>query len=184
MKEKIIEELEKELDNEIKKLIDNFKNLKINITNQSIFDRIFIDYYNTKVPINQLSSITKVGSRFFVITPYDKNKNILKEISSAISKSNIGFTPVIKDAKIEISIPPLTEETRKNIAKEAKIYYENSKVAIRNIRHNFLNNLKNSDDYSDDFKKRLQNDLQKIIEDNQKKMDLLFFEKEKNIMAI
>ena len=184
MKEKIIEELESKLENEIKRLIDNFKNLKINITNQSVFDRIFVDYYETKMPVNQISSISKVGSNLFVVRPFEKDKNVLKDISSAISKSNIGFVPVIKEDKIEVAIPSLTEETRKEIVKEAKIYYENSTVAIRNIRHDFLNILKKNDDYSEDFKKRLQNDMQKIVENTQKKIDSLFSEKKENIMTI
>lgn len=184
MKEKIIEEIENKLDNEIKILINNFKNLKINITNQSVFDRIFVDYYGVKTPINRISSISKVGLHFFVVNPFEKDKNVLKDICSAISKSNIGFVPVIKEDKIEVAIPSLTEETRKEIVKEAKIYYENSVVAIRNIRHHFLKILNNNDDYSEDLKKRLQNDMQKIIENAKKKIDLLFSEKETNIMTI
>ena len=184
MKEKIIEEIENKLDNEIKILINNFKNLRINVTNQSVFDRIFVDYYGVKMPINQMSSISKVGLHLFVVKPFEKDKNVLKDIYSAISKSNIGFVPVIKEDKIEVTIPSLTEETRKEIAKEAKIYYENSVVAIRNIRHHFLNILKKDDDYSEDFKKRLQNEIQKIIENTEKKVYLLFSEKKENIMTI
>ena len=184
MQEELFTEIKKKFNNEIEKLSNRFNNLRTNVANRSIFEKIFIDYYGTKTPINQISSIAIVESRLFIITPYEKNKNILKDISTAILKSNINLTPIIKEDKIEINIPQITEEARKNIVKEAKISYENSKIAIRNIRHDFLNNLKKNDDYSDDFKKKIQNDLQKIVDDIQKKVDSLFFEKEKNIMKI
>ncbi|MBP5301435.1 MAG: ribosome recycling factor [Bacilli bacterium] len=186
MEEKVLEitETEKEINNVIKKVSDNFGKLRTNLTNQSIFNEVYIDYYGSKTPINQISKILLSGNNLFIIDPYEQNKDILKNISAAISKSNLGFTPNIKDNKIEIYIQPLTTETRKKIVGEAKKYYDTAQQEIRIIRQNILRDLKNSEEYSEDLKKHLQNKIQKIIDDGEEKIRIMFQQKEQNIMKI
>lgn len=178
-------ELKTQVKNKLLIVIDNlnkkFLNLRVGRVDLGIFDHIKVDYYDSLVSINQVASVTSPEYNQIIIKPYDKC--CLKSIVSAINNSDLELVPNIDGDKIRIIIPSLTEETRKKIAKKAKQITEECKIAIRNIRHEFINFLKNKEDYSDDLKKKIQDEIQKDIDKYSEEVDKIFVLKEKEIMT-
>jgi len=117
-----------------------------------------------------------------LVKPYDKGD--LKSIVSAINTSDISINPIVDGDQIRLIIPALTEETRRDLVKRAKVYSEESKVAIRNIRREYVDFVKSSDDYSDDLKKRIEGEIQKVTDESNKKIEEVLVTKEKEIMSI
>lgn len=153
--------------------------------NPSILDRIQIDYYGAPTPLNQLSSITVPEARLLVIQPYDKS--ILHEIEKAIQKADLGLNPTNDGSIIRISIPPLTEERRKSLAKEVKGMAEDAKVALRNIRRDANDDLKKLEkegQITEDELRSFTEDVQKETDNHVKEIDNITKEKEKEIMEV
>ena len=148
----------------------------------SMLNSIEIDYYGSPTPINQVASITVPEPRQLLIKPYDKND--VKSIVSAIHASDLGLNPINEGLQIRLIIPALTEERRKEIVKQAHKYAEEAKVAVRNIRRDYMDILKIDDSYSEDLLKRAQDDVQKVTDEATKSIDNILAEKEKEIMAI
>ena len=165
----------------INNLNKKFLSLRVGRIDLSVFDNIKINYYDSLVPINQIASITSPEYNQIIIKPYDES--CLKSIINAINNSNLELVPNVDGNKIRIIVPSLTEETRKNTVKKAKQMAEDSKIAIRNIRHEFINFLKDKNDYSDDFKKKIQDEIQKDIDEYNKEINRIFSLKEKEIMT-
>lgn len=178
-------ELKKQLENKLSNVISNLNqkllDLRVGKLNLNVFDKIQADYYGDKIQINQIASITSPEYNQVIIKPY--NNGDLKLIVNSINSSNLKLVPNVEGDKIRIIIPSMTEEIRKNTVKKLKLLVEESKVHIRNIRHEFFNLLKNKDDYSDDLKKNIQNDIQKIIDNYNDKINNIFNIKEKEIMT-
>ena len=148
----------------------------------SMLNSIEIDYYGSPTPINQVASITVPEPRQLLIKPYDKND--VKSIVSAIHASDLGLNPINEGLQIRLIIPALTEERRKEIVKQAHKYAEEAKVAVRNIRRDYMDILKIDDSYSEDLQRRAQDDIQKVTDEATKQIDQILQEKEKEIMAI
>ncbi len=108
--------------------------------NPSLLDKVTVEYYGAQTPLNQIASITVPEARMLLITPYDKTA--LGDIEKAIQKADLGITPSNDGNIIRITIPPLTEERRKELAKLVKKYSEDAKVAVRNIRRDANDDLK------------------------------------------
>ena len=120
--------------------------------------------------------------RQLLVKPYSRED--LKPIAAAIASANLGINPQVEADAIRLIIPPLTEDTRKQIAKEAKTMADEAKVSIRNIRRDFLDLLKEDDSMSDDYKERVEDDIQKTVDASNKKIDELLAEKQKEILSI
>ena len=148
----------------------------------SMLNGIEVDYYGSPTPLNQISSITVPEPRQLLIKPYDKND--VKNVVAAINASNLGLNPINEGIVVRLIIPVLTEERRREIVKQAHKYAEDCKVAIRNIRRDYMDVLKIDDSYSEDLQKRAQEDIQKVTDEASKKVDEILAEKEKEIMAI
>lgn len=178
-------ELKKQIEDKLSSVISNlnqkFSDLRVGKINLNVFDKVQVDYYGDKIQINQIASITSPEYNQVVIKPYDQND--LKLIVNAINSSSLELVPNVEGEKIRIVVPSMTEEIRKNTVKKLKLIIEESKVHVRNIRHDFFNLLKNKDDYSDDLKKNIQNDIQKIIDNYNDKINQMFVFKEKEIMT-
>jgi ribosome recycling factor len=152
--------------------------------NPSILDGIHVDYYGTSTPLSQVSSITTPDARSLVIQPWEKG--MLVVIEKAILVANLGFTPMNDGSVIRISIPPLTEERRKDLVKKTKAEAEHAKVAIRNLRRDANEHIKR------EIKAHLPEDMAKDAEDKIQKMtdqyialvDKHLESKEKEIMTI
>nr|WP_255570114.1 ribosome recycling factor [Cohnella sp. CFH 77786] len=150
----------------------------------AVLERLSAEYYGTPTPINQLGSITTPDSRTLVIQPWDKSA--LAAIEKAILKSDLGLNPANDGSIIRIVIPPLTEERRKELAKETKKFGEEAKVAIRNIRRDANDDIKKKekDEISEDESRRHQDDVQKLTDRYVAEVDKILAAKEKEIMEV
>ncbi|MEE9536674.1 MAG: ribosome recycling factor [Desulfobacterales bacterium] len=149
----------------------------------SILDSIKVDYYGTPTPLNQMATLAVPESRLITIQPWDVSA--IKDIEKAILKSDLGLTPSNDGKILRISIPPLTEERRKELVKVIHKICEDHKVTARNIRrdsNDLLKSLKKDGDISEDEAFRSQDEIQKITDEHIKLIDECYSEKEKEIL--
>lgn len=150
--------------------------------NASLLDRIQVEYYGAPTPVNQLASINIPEARVLMITPFDKNS--IADIEKAIQMSDIGISPTNDGNVIRLVIPQLTEERRKELAKDVKKEAENSKVAVRNVRRDAMDELKKAQkngDITEDELRSFEKDVQKLTDDSIKNIDAITAEKEQEI---
>jgi ribosome recycling factor len=147
-----------------------------------MLSNVYVDYYGTSTPISQVANVNTPDGRTLVIQPWDKS--MLQEIEKGIEVANLGFNPMNNGENIIINIPVLTEERRRELAKQAKIEVEEAKVAIRNARKDANNEIKKSEDFSEDLKKNSELDIQEITDDNIKKAEQIFEKKKDEIMTL
>jgi ribosome recycling factor len=153
--------------------------------NPSLLDKVAVEYYGAQTPLNQIASITVPEARMLVITPYDKTA--LGDIEKAIQKADLGVTPSNDGNIIRITIPPLTEERRKELAKLVKKYSEDAKVAVRNIRRDAnddLKKLEKNGEMTEDELRSSTEDVQKLTDEYVSKIDEITKDKEKEIMEV
>lgn len=151
----------------------------------ALLDKITVDYYGAPTPVNQVASITVPEARLLQITPYDKT--VLGEIEKAIQKSDLGLNPSNDGSLIRITIPALTEERRKDLAKQVKREAEDAKVAIRNIRrdgNDDLKKLEKNGEITEDDLRGYNEDIQEMTNSNIVRIDELAKAKEKEIMDV
>lgn len=143
-----------------------------------------VDYYGTATPMSQVSNISISDVRTLVIQPWEKS--MLAPIEKAIFEANIGVTPQNDGDVVRIIIPPLTQERRQQLAKQAKGLAEEAKVSIRNIRRDAMETIKKAvkDGYPEDAGKRLEEEVQKMTDTHTKKADEIYQSKEKDILTI
>lgn len=153
--------------------------------NASLLDRITVDYYGVPTPVNQMASITIPEARVLMITPFDKN--MIGDVEKAIMASDIGLNPANDGNVIRLVIPQLTEERRKELAKEVKKESEGAKVAVRNIRRDAMDDYKKQQkngDLTEDDLRDLEKDIQALTDDNIKALDQIVAEKEKELLEV
>ena len=163
----------------------SFNTIRTGRANASLLDRITVEYYGTETSLNQLANISIPDAISINILPYDKSS--MGAIEKAISLSDIGLTPNNDGKVIRLNIPPLTEERRKELVKLAGKLAEEGKVAIRNIRRDFIDTIRKQEknnDISEDESRDLQNEIQKITDRFITKIDDLLKIKEKDIMTV
>lgn len=175
-----------EAQDKMSKSIDSYRatlaTLRTGRASPAMLNGIEVDYYGSPTPLNQISSITVPEPRQLLIKPYDRND--VKNIVAAIAASDLGLNPINEGVVVRLIIPALTEERRRDIVKQAHKYAEDAKIAIRNIRRDYMDVLKVDDSYPEDMLKRAQDDIQKVTDEAIKNVDLILEEKEKEIMAI
>jgi ribosome recycling factor len=162
-----------------------FSRLRTGRATNSLLDGVRVDYYGTPTQLDQLASVATPDSRTITIQPWDRKA--FADIEKAILKSDLGLTPVNDGKVIRISIPPLTEDRRKDLVKVAKKYTEEAKVAVRNVRRDaneLLKKKKNDKAISEDDQRKGQEDVQKLTDSYIAKTDEAFSKKEKEIMEI
>lgn len=162
-----------------------FGRLRTGRASTALVDNIKVDYYGSPTPVNQVASVSIPDSRTIAIQPWDRSAFGL--IEKAIMKSDLGLNPVNDGKIIRITIPPLTEERRRELVKMAKKFTEDAKVAIRNVRRDeneVLKKQKNDKDISEDDMHRGQEEIQKITDSFIEKADGQLKDKEKEIMEI
>ena len=150
----------------------------------SMLQSVMVDYYGTMTPLSQVSNINTLDARTITIQPWEKS--LLDEIMTGIVNANLGFAPQNNGESVLISVPPLTEERRKEFVKRAKAESENAKVGIRNNRKDALDVVKElkNDGLSEDMMKDAENEIQSTTNSFNSKIDALFEVKEKDIMTI
>ncbi len=164
-------------------LENELKRVRTGRASLSIFDGIRVDYYGTPTPLAQMASLSIPESRLIMIQPWDVS--VIKEIEKAILKSDLGLTPSSDGKIIRISIPPLTEDRRKEIAKTVRKMCEDHKVAVRNIRRDaneLLKGFKKEGDISEDDAFKAQDRVQNMTDEYIKAIDKIYTEKEKEIL--
>ncbi|MFB0919144.1 MAG: ribosome recycling factor [Clostridiaceae bacterium] len=172
----------------MKKTIANLESelgtLKAGRANPQMLDRIMVDYYGSMVALNQVGNVSVPEARMLVITPWEKS--MLKVIEKAIQKSDLGINPTNDGTVIRLVVPELTEETRKNLVKTVKKSGENAKVAIRSIRRDANEKIKDlkKDDVAEDIIKKGEEDIQKLTDNFIKNVDQIVDAKEKDVMKV
>ena len=175
-------EAQEKMNKTIESLRATLATLRTGRASPAMLNHIEVDYYGSPTPLNQISSITVPEPRQLLIKPYDRND--VKNVVNAIHTSDLGLNPINEGTQVRLIIPVLTEERRKEIAKQAHKYAEEAKVAIRNIRRDYMDVLKIDDSYREDDLKKAQDDVQKVTDEATKKVDAIVAEKEKELMAI
>ena len=153
--------------------------------NPAMLEKVTVDYYNTPTPINQLATVSVPEPRMLVIQPWDKSA--IKDIEKAIMKSDLGLTPSNDGNVIRLPIPQLTAERRTEIAKTVRKKAEEARVAVRNIRRELIDNIKNLEkqkSISEDESKKGQEKAQKLTDKYIKEIDEILEKKENEIMEV
>jgi ribosome recycling factor len=164
---------------------EDFKKVRTGKAQVSMLDAIRINYYGQLAPLNQVASVSTPDAKTFLISPWESS--ILKEIEMGIVKSDIGMAPINDGKVIRLKVPDLTEERRKDLAKQVKKIAEEGRVAVRLIRRDANEEVKKflkDKAVSEDEAKKGETDIQKMTDDYIKKIDQLADEKEKSILTI
>jgi ribosome recycling factor len=185
MSKQIINDAKQRMEKTVDALRNDLISIRAGRANPALFNRVQVEYYGALTPLNQLAGITTPEARLLIIQPYDKS--IMGEIERAILKADLGLTPSNDGQVIRISIPPLTEERRKELVKQVKKTAEEAKVAVRNIRRDANDSLKKVEkdgEITEDELKRLMDDVQKLTDQTIIKVDDVASNKEKEIMEV
>ncbi|GAA0768506.1 MULTISPECIES: ribosome recycling factor [Clostridium] len=181
----IIKNADEKMNKTILSLQNELGTLKAGRANPTMLDRILVESYGTMVPLNQVGNISAPEPRVLLIQPWDKS--CMKDIEKAILKSDLGINPSNDGQVIRLIVPELTEETRKNLVKSVKKCGEDAKVAIRSIRRDAndkIKNLKKNSEISEDESKKAEDQIQKETDKFIKLIDKAIEEKEKSIMSV
>lgn len=184
-----VEEIKKQTNEKMEKCITQLKKdlatVRTGRANPLILDKVVVDYYGAPTGLRQLAQVSVAEGTTLVITPFDKS--IIKDIEKAIVKAEIGITPNSDGVCIRLTFPPLTQDRRKELAKEVKAMGETAKVAIRNIRRDMtdaVKKLEKSDNLPEDAIKDGVDQVQKITDKYTKTVDETVSAKEKEVMEI
>ncbi len=183
MKDEILSELRQKMTKSTEALEKEFKRIRTGRASTALLEGIRVECYDTQMHLEQVASMSVPESRLITIQPWDQS--IIGDIEKGILKSELGLTPINDGKIIRISIPPLTEERRKELAKLAKKMAEESKISIRNLRreaNEMFKELKTEKEISEDELYKSQDEVQKITDEFIKKIDEITSQKEKEII--
>ncbi|WP_339695559.1 ribosome recycling factor [uncultured Marixanthomonas sp.] len=169
------------MDKAVTHLEKQLANIRAGKASPSMVGSVMVDYYGSPTPLNQVANVNTPDGMTISIQPWEKT--LIPEIEKGIQIANLGFNPQNNGESIIINVPPLTEERRKDLAKQAKAEAEEAKVVVRNDRKNANNDLKKLD-ISEDLQKNLENDIQEMTDSHIVKIDQVFEKKEKEIMTV
>ena len=176
-------EIEERMEKTIASFKDSLNTIRTGRANAAIFDKVRVDYYGTKSPLNQVATIAIPEARSVIITPFDKS--LIGEIEKAIQVADLGFNPSNDGKVIRITIPALTADRRKELVKQAKTIAENSRTAIRNIRRDGNDDLKKQQkdgSLTEDGLKSETDKLQKLTDKYIDEINKIYDAKEKEIL--
>jgi len=185
MVQNVKKDTQDKMEKSMKALADELKKVRTGRAQASMLDSVRVNYYGTPSPLSQVASISTPDAKSFLIAPWEVS--ILKEIEQAIVKSDLGLAPMNDGKVIRLRVPDLTEERRKDLAKQVKKIAEDSRVAVRMCRRDANDQVKKAlkdKAISEDENKKLETDIQKMTDDYIKKIDQLADEKEKSILTI
>ena len=177
----ILKSAEDKMQSSLLHLENELLNIRAGKANPNMLKGVMVDYYGNPTAIGQLANINTPDSKSLIVQPWDKS--ILQEIEKGIIDANLGFNPMNNGDTIIVSIPPLTEERRKELVKIVRNESENSKISIRNIRKDSNHEIKKTD-ISDDEKKNYEIDIQELTDNFITKIDSVLKVKEKEIMTV
>ena len=177
-------DIEQKMQKTVEALKDSFNTIRTGRASASIFDKVRVDYYGTKSPLNQVATIAIPEARSVIVTPFDKS--LITEIEKAIQASDLGLNPSNDGKVIRIQIPALTAERRKELVKQAKTVAENSRTSIRNLRRDGNDALKKQQkggEITEDELKTETDKLQKLTDKYIEEINKIYDAKEKDILA-
>ena len=180
-----IENAKEKMGKTVSVLVRDLASLRAGRANAQVLDRIMVDYYGTPTPVNQVGNISSPEPRMLVITPYDPS--VLNPLEKAIQKSDLGINPSNDGKCIRLIFPILTEERRKELVKDVRKKGEESKVAIRSIRRDAIEQIKKQkkdSEITEDDQKKLEDQAQKLTDATIKDIDKIVADKEKEIMSV
>ena len=165
-------------------LEETLLNIRAGKASTNVLNGVFVDYYGSQTPVSGVASVTVPDAKTILIQPWDKN--MIRAIEKAILDSNIGLTPSNNGEHIRLSIPPLTEERRKELVKQSKGEVENARISLRNARRDAVEAFKKAvkEGMPEDESKDGESQAQKLLEKYSKMVDAAFEKKEKEIMTV
>ena len=166
----IIDTAKEAMDKAVKHLEKQFLNIRAGKASPAMLGSVMVDYYGSQTPLSQVANVNTPDGRTISVQPWEKN--MLQEIEKAIMNANLGFNPMNNGDFIIINVPPLTEERRRDLAKQAKAEAEDAKIGVRNARKEANNDIKKTDDASEDVQKNAEADIQDLTDKYVKKIDL------------
>ena len=178
-------EFTRKMDKTLEILQEDFGAIRAGRANARVLDRITVEYYGVDTPIGQVGTISSPDARTLVIQPWDGS--LLKKIEKAIQSSDLGINPQNDGRVIRLVFPQLTEERRRELAKQVRKYGEDAKVAVRNIRRDamdYIKKLKKDSEITEDDQKKAEKDLQELTDKYIKKVDDACAVKEKELMEL
>ncbi len=180
----ILDSTKELMSNAIEHLEKEFVNIRAGKASPAMIGSVFVDYYGSATLISQVANINVPDARTITVTPWEKN--MLHPIEKAIQVANIGFNPMNNGDNIIISVPPLTEERRRDLAKQAKSESEDAKIGIRNARKDANNEIKKleKDGTSEDMCKNAEDEIQEMTNNYTRKIDDILSVKEAEIMKV
>ena len=180
----ILDETKEAMENAIAHLIKQFANIRAGKASPSMVGSVMVDYYGSQTPLTQVANINTPDGRTLSIQPWEKA--MIPEIEKAIMNSNLGFNPMNNGESVIINVPPLTEERRKDLVKQAKAEAEDSKIGVRNDRKNANNEIKKleKDGLAEDMARNAEIDVQGLTDTYISKIDELLAVKEKEILTV
>jgi ribosome recycling factor len=180
----IIDEAKESMNGSIAHLEKEFLNIRAGKASPQMLGSVFVDYYGSQTPLSQVANMNVPDARTITIQPFEKS--MLQPIEKAIMVANIGFNPMNNGDVIIISVPPLTEERRRDLAKQAKTEAEDAKIGVRNCRKDANTDIKKleKEGTSEDACKSAEDDIQNLTNAFIKKIDELLVAKEAEIMKV
>jgi ribosome recycling factor len=166
-------------------LKEEYAGLRTGRASPALLDQVHVDAYGSSMPLNQLSAVTVPDPRSLMVNVWDKG--VVVSVEKAIRSAGLGLNPVVEGQNLRIPIPPLTEERRREIAKLAGKYAEQQRIAVRNVRHHAMDDLKKAEKdsvISQDEHRRMHDDVQKLTDEAIKRIDETLKTKEQEIMQV
>lgn len=177
----ILEESQEKMEKSLESFTRELSTVRTGRANPTMLDRVMVDYWGAKTPLNQVAGISVVEGRQLLVKPYDKST--LKDIEHGVYEADLGLTPQNDGEVIRINVPPLTEDRRKEYVKLAKKYAEEAKVALRNIRRSSNDDVDKAGLAEDEVKQGKER-VQKLTDEYVQKIDQLTKEKEEDLMTV
>ncbi|MCX7905638.1 MAG: ribosome recycling factor [Elusimicrobiales bacterium] len=181
----LISKCEKDMSVKIDKLKMEFNSLRTGRANPQLLDKVYVEYYGSKVPLKQVAAITVPDARTLEIKPWDRS--LLDVIENELKKIDLGSTPQKQGDIIRINLPPMNEEQRKKLVKVVAQIAEEIRVEIRNVRRDYIDKIKKaqkSSEISEDDAKRYENQIQKITDKYIESVNQIYQSKEKDLLTV
>ena len=177
----VLDSTKDSMDNAIKHLNKQLNTIRAGKASPAMLNTVMVDYYGSQTPLSQVANVNTPDGRTITIQPWEKN--LIQEIEKAILIANLGFNPMNNGESLIINVPPLTEERRKDLVKQAKSEAEDAKVVVRNARKDGNSETKKLE-LSEDLEKNVNVDIQELTDSYVKMIDKILSEKEAEIMTV
>lgn len=178
----ILDSTRESMDAALKHLEKQFVNIRAGKASPAMLGSVMVNYYGSQTPLNQVSNVNTPDGRTITVQPWEKG--MLQEIEKGIQLANLGFNPMNNGDTIIINVPPLTEERRRDLAKQARAEAEDAKIGIRSARKDANTEIKNLEDVSEDLQNNAEIDVQQMTDKYVVKVDQILEVKEKEIMTV